>query len=221
MTRLLAFWVLLFLATPAAADVTAEYRSEMNEGMIVRLADNGNLLIEHGTTSAYLTVRGETYLILNDARGRFVTRRDTFLTVMQRLTDAFPSPLSPVPARYSILDNGEEEIAGFAGRRLSVGTEGSQQDRMDIIVSEAPELATVGRAIAGHIVPWFGIAPGTTPELSRVLGEVLGRGALLRLGPLFALSSIDRTPIPAAHFRLPGPVLDEDSLIARLDLPRF
>lgn len=221
MARLMVLLAMLFIAAPAMADVTAEYRAGanagINAGMIVRLADNGDLLIEHGPEATYLTTGGETYILLADARGRFVTRRETFFAVMRRLIGALPETAQP--ARYSILDDGEEEIAGFAGQRFSVGTEGSRQDRMDIVVSTAPELATLGRAVAGHIEPWFGIAPGTTPELRRTLAEVLARGALLRFGPLFTLATIDRAPIPAERFRLPGPALDEAALIARLELP--
>jgi hypothetical protein len=221
MARLMMLLAMLAFAAPAMADVTAEYRAGanagINAGMIVRLADNGDLLIEHGPEATYLTTGGETYILLADARGRFVTRRETFFAVMRRLTGALPETAQP--ARYSILDDGEEEIAGFAGQRFSVGTEGSRQDRMDIVLSTAPELATLGRAVAGHIEPWFGIAPGTTPELRRTLAEVLVRGALLRFGPLFTLATIDRSPIPAERFRLPGPALDEAALIARLELP--
>lgn len=214
MSRLLALCLMLLFATPAAADVTAHYRSQAGEEMVVRLADDGDLLIEHGAETAYLTTGGQTYLILSDARGRFVTRRETFFAVLQALTSG--AQPSARPERFSILENGEESLAGFAGRRLSVGTEGSRQDRMDIVVSAAPELRTLGRAVAGHIVPWFTTVPGVSPELVRTLRTVLDQGALLRLGPLFALERIDPSPIPAERFRLPGPPLGQDALNARL-----
>lgn len=214
MLRLTFFCLILFLTAPARADVTAHYRSGSAGEMIVRLGDNGETLIEHGPDAKYLTIGGETYLLLADARGPFTTRRETFLAALRALTGDLPPP--SLPQRFSIVENGEETVGGFAGRRLSVGTENSRQDRMDIVISAAPELAALGRAVAGHLEPWFGAVPGTPPELLRTMRMVLEQGALLRLGPLFTLERVDRSSIPAATFRLPSPPLDQAALTARL-----
>jgi hypothetical protein len=214
MLRLLVLTLDFLAATPASADVTAHYRSGTTETMVVLLADNGDLLIEHGPGTSYLTTGGETYLILADPRGTFTTRRETFLAALRALSGNAPPPARP--EHYSILDDGEENVGGFAGRRLSVGTEGSRQDRMDVVVTTAPELRAVGRAIAGHIEPWLSAVPGTSPELARTFRTALEQGALLRLGPLFAFERLDPSPIPAARFRLPSPPLDQEALTARL-----
>jgi len=214
MRRLFLLCLICCVAGPARADVTAHYRSDAMEGMVVYLADNGDLLIDHGSNTAYLTTGGQTYLILSDARGTFTTRRETFLAVLQELTAVTLPPTRP--ERYSILDNGEETVAGYRGRRFSVGTEGSRQDRMDVVVSSAPELQDLGRAVAGHIVPWFAIMPGSAAAMAETLRDVLARGAVVRLGPLFVLERIDRTPIPADRLWLPSPPLDRQALTARL-----
>lgn len=216
MPRMLILCLILLFPAAAKADVTAHYRSGSEGEMIVRLADSGETLIEHGADTKYLTIGGETYLLLADARGPFTTRRETFLAALRAVTVDVPPP--SLPQRFSIVENGEETVGGFAGQRLSVGTENSRQDRMDIVISSAPELAALGRAVASHILPWFGAVPGTPAEMLRTMRMVLDRGALLRMGPLFALERVDRSPIPAATFRLPSPPLDQAALTARLQL---
>jgi hypothetical protein len=123
----------------------------------------------------------------------------------------------PGPGRGAVVtENGGEVVAGFAGRLFRIGPGNIPSDRLEVVISDAPELQAVGRAVAAHIVPWFETVGGATLELRQALGEVLARGAVTRLGPLFTLVSIDRAPVPAAQFRLPSPPLDQAQLIARL-----
>lgn len=214
MRRLLLICLILLLPGRAEADVTAHYRADSGVGMVVFLADNGDRLIEHGAHTAYLTIGGETYLILNDARGSYTTRRETFLAALRALPRAEPQPTEE--ERYSIVDRGDEVVAGFPGSRISIGTEGSRQDRMELVISTAPELQQVGRAVAGHIVPWLSVVPGPEAEIAETLRTVLQRGALVRLGNLLVLDRIDRSPIPAERLRLPSPPLDQQALTSRM-----
>jgi hypothetical protein len=209
---------LLFLATPALADVTARYSGmQPDSGMVVRIADNGDTFIGHGANSSYLTTGGVTYIILSDGRGAFTVRRDTFMAVLRELTLGREPP--PGPGRgAAVEETGAESVAGFAGRVFRVGPRNIPSDRLEVVVSGAPELARVGRAVAAHIVPWFETVGRTAPELRTAIGDVLARGAVIRLGPLFRLEAVDSAPIPATQFALPSPPLDRAELIRRLDL---
>lgn len=219
MLRILIFCLCLFAAPGAArADVTARYSGMEGEpGMVVRIADGGDVFIDHGPTSAYLTTGGVTYILLSDASGSFTVRRDTFVAALRELSAGLMPP--PGPGRgAAVSESGTETVAGFAGRVFQIGPENIPSDRIEIVISDAPELRAVGRAVADHIVPWFESVGGASPELRQALGDVLARGAVTRLGPLFTLVAVDRSPVPAAQFRLPSPPLDRAQLLARLGL---
>ena len=217
-----ALFAALLIAAPASADITARYTQWNGDPpMVVQVSDSGESRIAV-TEAVYVTTGGVDYMILDDAEGQFVVRQQDFVDMMAELlraTSAAAPPSAPPP---SIAENGSETLAGRAGTVFRLSDPRQPSDAFDLVISTDPELAPLGRAL-GSLVAVFGITMSrTSPALAEALAELVGRGALLRFGPLWRLESVEVAPVPQSVFALPSAPLAPTALRARfhVDAPR-
>jgi len=210
-------------ATPAAADITARYRQANGEAdVVVQVNDRGESRMSV-TEATYVTRDGVTYMLLTDPQGSFVVRLADFLALMDELLRA-QGDTAPQAAASGVTtsDAGPETVAGQNGRLYRIVNRRIASDVFEVVISTDAELAPLTGAMAGALLPMFETMGRSAPGLAESLRELLGRGALLRLGPLFQLESIDRAPVPASAFDLPSAPLSREALAERLqaNLPR-
>ena len=212
---LAAIFAALLIAAPASADITARYAQWNGEPpMVVQVSDIGESRITV-TEAVYVTTGGVDYMILEDAGGQFVVRQQDFLGMMADLLRAAPAAAPPGAPPPTIAESGTETLAGRAGTVFLISDPRHPSDRFDLVISTDPELAPLGRAI-GSLVGIFGITMSrTSPTLGAALSDLVGRGALLRFGPLWRLESLEVEPVPQSAFALPSAPLSPEALRAR------
>lgn len=219
---LTAIFTVLLIAAPASADITARYAQWNGEPpMVVQVSDSGESRITV-TEAVYVTTGGVDYMILDDAQGQFVVRQQDFLGMMADLLRASPAATPPSAPPPAIAESGTETVAGRAGTLFRLSDPRQPSDTFDLVISTDPELAPLGRAI-GSLVGVFGITLSrTSPGLGAAFSELVGRGALLRFGPLWRLESVEVAPVPRSAFALPSAPLSPEALRARfrVDRPR-
>jgi hypothetical protein len=217
-----ALFAVLLIAAPASADITARYAQWNGEPpMVVQASDSGESRVTV-SEAVYVTTGGVNYMILDDAQGRFVIRQQDFLNLMAdllRATTAAAPTNAPAPA---VAEGGTETLAGRAGTVFRLSDPRQPSDTFELVISTDPELAPLGRAI-GSLVGVFGITMSrTAPGLGTAVSELVGRGTLLRFGPLWRLESVEVAPVPQSAFALPSAPLSPEALRARfhVDTPR-
>src|SRR3954451_16168583 len=215
-TSMLALVFALLLASPASAAITARYSQSNGEPpLVVQTGDNGESLVTV-TEAAYVTTGGIVYMIMSDAHGQFVVRQDVFLGLMDEMLRATRPAERTNDSRLAIAEHGTETIAGRTGAMFRISMPGNPSDAFEIVVSAEPELAPLGRAMMALLVPFSTTMSRETPGFAAAFSDVLGRGTVLRLGPLWRLDSIESGPVPASAFALPSAPLGRDELLARL-----
>jgi hypothetical protein len=213
----------LLFATPAAADITARYRQGNGEGeMVVQVNDRGESRMSV-TEATYVTRDGVTYMLLTDARGSFVVRLADFLALMDELLRARSDAAPPANSGgVTISEAGSEILAGQNGRLYRIVNTRIASDVFEVVIGTDAELAPLSSAMAGALLPMFETMGRGAPGLAEALRDLLGRGAVLRLGPLFQLERIERAPVPASAFELPSAPISREALAKRLQagIPR-
>lgn len=207
----------LLIAGPAWADVTARYAQEGGgPPILVQAGDNGDSRVTVDE-AIYVTTGGIVYMILDDAAGRFVVRQQDFLNLLDELMRATAvAEAAYVPAPV-ISEGGSEILAGRSGTVFRISDPRQASDTFELVISTDPELAQIGRAI-GSLVAAFSTTMGRSwPGFASAFSELVGRGALLRLGHWWRLESVDVGPVPQSAFALPSAPLDRDALRARLN----
>jgi|ERR1044072_1239153 hypothetical protein len=212
---LAAFSALLLSAGPALADITARFAQPDEPPMVAQVNDRGESRIEVAD-AVYLTTGGVTYMIVEDAQGRFVARQEDFLALMSELLAAFPADSPPAPAPLEIVERGTETLAGRTGTVFRISDPRRPSEPFDMVISTDPELAPLGRAVGSVIGPFSVTVSRAMPAFGAAVSELAGRGTLLRFGPLWRLERIEIAPVPESTFALPGAPLDRDALRARL-----
>jgi hypothetical protein len=215
LSKLAALFALLF-ANPASAAITARYSQSNGEPpVVVQIADNGDSRVTV-TEAAYVTTGGIVYMIMSDPHGQFVVRQDIFLGLMDEMLRATRPASRPDDRRLAIAERGTETVAGRTGALFRISMPGNPSDAFEIVVSADPELAPLGRAMMALLVPFSVTMSRETPGFGAAFSDVLGRGTVLRLGPLWRLENIDSAPVPPSAFTLPSAPLSRDELLARL-----
>ena len=214
----------LLAASPAYADVTARY-----------LVDQQPVSIQANAKGDSRTERGSTVTIVRDGTRYVVDRQEDGDVWIYREADAAralvgifegietavagepskPEAGSPPAAdapQFTLSEQGAATVAGEKGVRYRFTlSENGKTERGDLVVSRDPDLAPVGRAL-------FQGQPDGTETLWKA---VLSRGAPLRVGTFIALQSVDRSPVPADAFTLPGPVMTADQLREKMAAKMF
>ena len=206
----------LLIESPASADVTARYRDQNGSAIIIQVSDSGDSRVEVND-AAYLKAGGVGYLVVDEARGGFVVRLEDFTGVMEGLVGVTGPAASPTAPPVEVHETGTEQVAGRTGRVFRIG---SGEDSVDAVVSPDEDLAPLGRALNFHFGPMIRAMSPNMREVGEAIIGVLDRGALLRLGAMWRLESLDRAPLPASLFTLPSAPISRDELIERLGAPR-
>ena len=213
----LAALLILVLASPAQADIIARFRQpDGGQLMVVEVNESGEsrMTVTH---AVYVTTGGVTYILLTDPQGSFVVRQSDFMALLGSLRGAAGRPDAPAGDRgVTITEAGSETLAGRAGTLFRLSRPQQPTDSLELVISTDPELAPLGRAMAGHIAPFFTAMSSGIPGLAPAASELIQRGALIRLGNLFQLESIDTAPVPPSAFALPSAPLSPEALAARL-----
>jgi hypothetical protein len=191
-----------------------------------------------------ITRGGVGYFSGTDVQGSFVARQDDMLAVVndairQAMPAAVRDALSHVAqARFEIVEGGLETVGGRQGRVYTLrpvlppapvpasahGGDGTDnpdapQPPFEIVISDDPELAPVGREMARLFasgVPLIEAVLGALPETATQLQNLLARGTPLRIGDQFQLRSVSAAPIPDRTFALPAPPLTRAQLAERM-----
>jgi hypothetical protein len=218
--RIGLFFALLLLSSPALADITARYRQMIEPGEVVVQANDRGESRMTVTDAAYVTTAAGTHMILTDRQGTYVARQDDFLSLLDALSRATQPDAQPAASRpLAIREEGSETVAGRTGTKFRISLTEESVDAFEVVISTDPELAPLGRVVAAHFAPFFRTTTRAMPGLAEAVTDLLGRGTLLRFGPLFQLESLDAAPIPASAFALPSAPLSREALAARLSLP--
>jgi len=225
----------LLAAAPAAADITARYATGFGRGpgmpTTIRVNARGDNRVDTDNQMAVLTIDGVTYLLAADLAGTYAIRFDDMAAVMGEQFRAMMGEDAPAPAAEPAaappaqepVEGGTETVAGYAGTQwqLQPGGGGPAAFPADAVLSTDPRLAPLARAMAQlaaaserGMVTMTGAA-GAWPGSSRELGQILRRGALLRMGQMLRLESVDIAPVEASLFVLPSAPLTREQYAAR------
>lgn len=191
---------------------------------------------------------GVDYVSAADAEGRFVARKDDLFAIAEEMVRS-SMPQSARTAMRAITDiridiapGGMETIAGRQGRvyritaieppgpRPGSAQAGEEPDDADppqmppleIVISEDPELAPVGREMARLFESANGLIDtvmGARPAVIGQIRELLARGTLIRFADEFRLRSVSTEAIADSAFALPAPALTRAELRARMPAP--
>lgn len=240
--RLLLVAVLvLLLASPAAADITARYVSGFNASMtmVVEVNDRGDSRVSMGNQMAVLTLDGQAYVLTADLAGTYAVKHEDMIAVIAAQGRAMMAEMGHLPTeaaapeapRMTAVQQGTETVAGRAGTVWAVlrpgeagaRTDGALQASLEFVVNTDPDLAPVGRVLASQYgaslegmdrmlgVP-FGAGDG---GMSAAMRSIFERGTVIRFGRMFRLDSVDANPVPASQFVLPATVLTREQYAAR------
>ena len=211
----------LFLATPAAAGLTARYAQEGEaRPLTIQVGANGDSRMMVAE-AVYVRTRGTIYMIMSDAGGEFVVRQEDFLSLMEELLRAAPAAGPPPSAgRTMIAEAGRETVGGRVGTRFLLSLSGAPSDTIDAVLSTDPELAPLGRAMAHQMPPFFATMGRAIPGFGEAMAELMARGTLIRLATLWRLESVESGPIPDSAFAVPSAPIDREALAARFGVRR-
>lgn len=192
---------------------------------------------------------GVDYVSAADAQGRFVGRKDDFFAIAdETIRTAMPQSARDAlralaDIRIAIVEGGMETVAGRQGRLYRITMAAPPEPRpaaaqtgedpeddvepaapppLEVVISEDPELAPVGREMARLFDSANGLVDavmGTTPALIGQIRDLLARGTVIRVGDQFRLRSVSTDAVPDSAFALPGPVLTRAQLRARAPTP--
>lgn len=188
---------------------------------------------------------GVDYVSAADAQGRFVARTgELFALVGEMIRTSIPQSArdairAAADIRFEITPGGMETVAGREGRIYRItqiapptprpasaqaGQEppGAEMPSLEIVISEDPEIAPVGREMARLFESGLGLADSVTGTRPAAIGQIralLARGTLIRFANELRLRSVRTDPIPDSAFVLPGPVLTRAELRERMPAP--
>jgi hypothetical protein len=235
--RLLVVFVAAFWWSGAAvADVTARY-SSMPEGpvvMTVQVNDRGDSRISGGSRMAAITVDGVLWIAMGDLEGVYAVRRDDMFGAIEEVARAMlppefanlPPPGADEDPSYRVVEAGTVSIGGRTGTRWRLATHPPVPDhaRMEdpiFVVSNDPELAPIGRAIARQFRAerrGFSLSTGGGEfggGLPPALLAVVQRGTVIGIEGRLYLRSIDNAPVPPSAFALPQTLLNREQFMIR------
>lgn len=200
----------------ALADVTAHYMLNGKDALTVEVDDGGN---------ARLGIEGKFSLILRDGvdyaaitiKGRVLVVRYTDLIALAKVKlKAEPvASMRDEDVIFTLASGAAVEVAGRKGTAWTlVGKDkapGTQ--RLELVMSDDPEIAPIGALIRRMAEPVVPILQGMLPESTGFGVQVLAllaKGTPLRVPPFLELMSVDRKEIDPHRFDLPGPVLSAE-----------
>ena len=212
---------LLAFATPALADMTANYVGPNGAmTMKIEIAANGDIRGQTGAPNAYFITRdGHGYMIQATFDGPAVMRVEDMATVMaeqmKKIMPDMPPPKSNDAPGFTLVKGGEVTIRGRKGIAyyMDIAKDGKPIGNPIVVISTDPDLAPLGVAMAYQFnmsVAMMGQVLGDTNPL-KGMQDILKTGAPILFTGL-QLDTVNRDPIPAEHFVLPAGPLDIDGV---------
>ena len=215
--RLLPFLAaLVALPAAASADVRALYKGVSGDAS-VEVDDNGDSRLGgiDGESYSLFTAAGD-YVVFRQDGALVAARYEDFQAVLDAMAaplrgaaaDAAGPPREP-PAASPLAEAGTERVAGYQGRRFE-WVERPGGPKSFAIVSNAPELRPLGRAMAKLLAQMPSFAEtmtGERPPALVALAEMVGSAALLKLDNQATLAEVSFEPLPDERFRLPATLL--------------
>jgi len=191
---------------------------------------------------------GIDYISAADAQGRFVARKDDLFAVSEEMIrTTMPQSAREgmnlfADIRIEVAEGGMETVAGRQGRVYRITTvlppmppsastqpgEDAEESEppvvppLEIVISDDPELAPVGREMARLFDSANGVIETVVGARLALVGQIrdlLARGTLIRLADQFRLRSVSTDAIPDSAFVLPGAALTRAELRARMPEP--
>lgn len=200
-------------ASPAWADVTAQYGSEDEGGsLVIEVADNGDLRIGHGRDGYLLVVAGKAYSVDAGPGGPLVTAAEVLAYYTRRSIEAgdiifLASDEEDRPTFVRFVPQGPIELAGFRGIEYTP----ERGTHAPVGVADDPRLAPLGQAYLRYsqVTDEISADPRAVPDN---LAELLATKGPLRFAGM-DLRSVSFEPIDPARFALPAePLLLEQVL---------
>lgn len=220
----------ILTASPAAADITARYVSPINNAvaMTVQVNDKGDSRVSMGNQIAFLTIGGDTYLLLSDLSGVYAVRQEDWIAFhAEIMREALPADFaqeSGLPT-YAVTEGSTETIGGRVGKVWWLRAKGqpapaagATRSGFDFVVSADSDLAPIGRALAKQMAAsslmMTGVI-GSMGNFSAGLTEIFAKGTVIRMSRVFRLDGVDTHAVPASEFMLPPTVLTREQFAAR------
>lgn len=220
-TTLLVAVGLLAFATPAVADMTANYVGPNGAmTMKIEIASNGDVRGQSGAPNSYFIFHeNHGYLVQATFDGPAVMRMEDMATVMaeqmRKMMANMPKPKDEDVPDFALVKGDEVTIRGRNGIAyyMGVAKDGKPVGDPVFVISTDPELAALGRAmtnqfnmsvasmgqVLGNANPWKGMQ------------DVLKTGAPIVFTGL-QLDTVNHDAISAARFVLPAKPLDIDEV---------
>jgi hypothetical protein len=210
----------------APEDVTARYALAGGQGnATVKAAGNGDARLDSGGQTL-IRKGGTEYLLSKDSQGSFAAKVSDFTAVMGEMMQEGGMKRPPMPPQpeFELVKAGKENIAGLEGDVWKIRRKGTPNvDVAEAVITADPAYAKVGEAM--QMQTRLGMESvkqlqGELGTLEKRVEEMLGKGTVLRFGPMIKLDKIERGPIDASSFALPDKVLDKAALKTRLEAER-
>ena len=218
----------LFATQPAAAGITAHYRTGQGPeqgSMTIEVNDRGDSRVDIGDGRTMLVLDGVAYVVERDSEGVYAARMDDVfeLSIVRLDGSRRPSngpilalPPQPAPPRVRLERGGIETVAGQRGTLWRIvdpaapGGVGAQE----IVVSDDPALAPLRGVLGTRETD--APNPAFDPNgAARARWTIHQRGAITREGRHLRLERVRIHPMPNA-FTLPAPPLGREALAARM-----
>jgi hypothetical protein len=215
----------LSACSKAPEDVTARYSLGGGQGTItVEAAGNGDARVEAG--QQMLVRKGGTeYVLLTDSKGRFAASMNDFVAAMgEVMKEGGIKPMgTPPQGEYDLAKQGTETVAEIPGDVWKVSAKkGPATESFEAVISSDPAYANVGKALEMQTKlasAQSKLLQGGESNLEKRVGEMLGKGMVLRFATALKLDKVEKGPIDPKSFALPT-VLDKAGIKARMTAER-
>jgi len=228
MRRGWALLVAVMLASPAFAGMKAVYDGESEPRRLeIEIADNGDFRVGPPDAAQYALQIGKSfYLVKTTPEGSVeVVRVDDMATAIGKAMPPLFAALFSEAARAQpatppkVVKGGTRTVAGFPGQVYKVTMGGSQPETTEFVMSSAPELAPVGRAIGLFMESTMLMAAPLLGEMAtemvKEMRSVFSLGTPLEAAGRFRLLSAGPADVPAARVTLPAEPLSLDEIMKR------
>lgn len=209
MFRSMLFALVVMLAMPAAADITAIYAMAGGDRLRVEYRDAANFRIGTDGQNYQLMLGGRLYAV---AQGRVIdidkmSRQIKAVGAEAFLAGVLGNATADVPTDVSMRPLGRKEtVAGHTGDLYEVvARTANGEQRTDLVVTRNPDLTAVQNALLKVAKEAVAAVGAESSAYTRPLQQVEQQrlGGLLRYGKQMKLVSLDRTPIPAGRIAMP------------------
>ncbi len=227
---------------PAFAGIRATYVSEFPKGspgdpamtitMTIAVDDAGNDRTDvklNGELIGSVVYRDrDTYIVQRDSKGWVVMRQaDAMAAAREQMIDSLARMAvrpDALPRRiYNIVDLGSATVGGRIGERYGLRAIDDKQTGepfFQFVISPDQALAPLGRIMMRQMSASGDAMAGLMPsDLPDRMVELLSKGAMLSIGDMLSLDTVETADIPESTFDLPGPVLSLAQVRARVARP--